>query len=241
MTTTPVGMRCPECARQRTQVRTMRSVEEPTVTYFLIVLNVLVFLGEMLSGAGAGGSFSGSSLLNDGAVSRPTIADGELWRLLSAGFLHAGIGHLLFNMFSLYILGTMLEPAVGRARFAVIYFVSVLAGSFGVVVLEATAPSVGASGGVFGLMGAAIAVLWRRGINPMESGLGFWLGLNLLITFAVPNISIGGHLGGLAGGTLAALLMFEVGERARIPKHIATVLAAAVGVLAVAGSLVVAG
>jgi membrane associated rhomboid family serine protease len=241
MTPTSVGMRCPECAGQRTQVHTMRTVEEPTVTYFLIVLNVLVFLGEMLSGAGAGGSFSGSSLLNDGAVSRPTIADGELWRLLTAGFLHAGIGHLLFNMFSLYILGSMLEPAVGRVRFAVIYFVSVLAGSFGVVLLEATAPSVGASGGVFGLMGAAIAVLWRRGINPMESGLGFWLGLNLLITFAVPNISIGGHLGGLAGGTLAALLMFEVGERARIPKNVATLLAGLVGALAVVGALMVAG
>jgi membrane associated rhomboid family serine protease len=234
-------MRCPECSRQRTQVKTMRGVEDPVVTYFLIALNVLDFLGEMLSGAGAGGSFSGSSLLNDGAVSRPTIADGELWRLVTSGFLHAGFGHLIFTMLSLYILGSLLEPAVGRLRFGVIYFVSLLAGSFGVVLIEKHAPSVGASSGVFGLMGAAIVVLRARGVNPMESGLGMWLGLNLLITFAVPNISIGGHLGGLAGGTLAALLMYEVGERARIPRNIATLLAAAVGALAVVGALAIAG
>ena len=99
----------------------------------------------------------------------------------------------------------------------------------------------GASGGVFGLMGAAIVVLWRRGVNPMESGLGIWLGLNLLITFAVPNISIGGHLGGLAAGTIAAIVMFDLSERSRMPRNVATLLGAAVGVLAVAGALMVAG
>ena len=242
MTSTSVGMRCPECARQRTQVKRIAGADDPVVTYFLIVLNVLVFFGEVLSGAGTGGSFGGSSsLLSEGAVSRPTVADGELYRLVTSGFLHAGIGHLLFNMLSLYILGSLLEPAVGRVRFAVIYFVSILGGSFGVVLLEPTAPSVGASGGVFGLMGAAIVVLWRRGVNPMESGLGIWLGLNLLITFAVPNISIGGHLGGLAAGTIAAIVMFDLSERSRMPRNVATLLGAAVGVLAVAGALMVAG
>ena len=87
-------------------------------------------------------------------MSRPEIADGEYWRLVTAGFLHAGFFHLLFNMLSLYILGGLLEPAVGRLRFGLIYFVSLLAGSFGALLLEPTSPTVGASGAIFGLMGA---------------------------------------------------------------------------------------
>ena len=83
-------------------------------------------------------------------------------------------------------------------------------------------------------MGAAFVVLRGRGVNPMESGLGVWLGINLLFTFAVPNISIGGHLGGLIGGALAALVMFDVGDRSRMPRNVATLLGVAVGVLAVA-------
>jgi membrane associated rhomboid family serine protease len=98
---------------------------------------------------------------------------------------------------------------------------------------------VGASGAVFGLMGAALVVMRRRGINPMESGLGVFLLLNLAITFIVPGISIGGHLGGLAGGTLAALLLFDVRDRVRVPAAVAAVLASAVGVLAVIGSIAV--
>src|SRR5207247_785952 len=86
-----------------------------------------------------------------------------------------------------------------------IYLVSLLAGSFGALLLEPSAPTVGASGAIFGLMGAAAVTLRRRGISLMESGLGLWIGLNLLITFSVPNISIGGHLGGLAGGGTRAV------------------------------------
>jgi membrane associated rhomboid family serine protease len=149
--------------------------------------------------------------------------------------------HLLFNMFGLYILGGLLEPAVGRPRFGVIYFVSLLAGSFGALLLEPTAPTVGASGAIFGLMGAAVVVMRNRGINPMESGLGLWIGLNLLITFTIPNISIGGHIGGLLGGALAALIMFDLPERIRVPAIAPTLLAGAIGAAAVAGSIVVSG
>src|SRR5918998_5976625 len=127
MTSTSVGMRCPECARQKTQVRTMRSMtDEPTLTYVLIGINVLVALISLVGGASAtgGGGLGGSSLLTEGAVSRAAIEGGEYWRLITAGFLHAGFFHLLFNMFGLYILGSLLEPAIGRVRFALIYFVS---------------------------------------------------------------------------------------------------------------------
>jgi membrane associated rhomboid family serine protease len=240
MTPTSVGMRCPECARQRTRVtRAGGRATEPVLTFVLIGINVAVALGGFLSGASAtGGGSLQSQLLTDGAVSRATIADGEYWRILTAGFLHAGLFHLLFNMFALYILGTLIEPAVGRLRFGLIYFAALLAGSFGALLID-SGPTVGASGAIFGLMGAALVVMRSRGISPLESGLGVWLGLNLLITFTVPNISIGGHIGGLVGGTLAALLLFDVRERLRIPGVVPALLVVAIAAASVAGSIAV--
>jgi membrane associated rhomboid family serine protease len=243
MTSTPVGMRCPECANQRTRVRSGQAAftDEPMLTYILIGINVLIGLGAFLSGASTtgGGGLGGSQLLADGSVSRATISDGEYWRLVTAGFLHAGFFHLLFNMFALYVLGTLLEPAVGRLRFGLIYFVSLLAGSFGALLLSPDSPTVGASGAIFGLMGAAVIVMRNRGLSAMESGLGFWIVLNLVITFTVPNISIGGHVGGLLGGAIAALLLFNLGDRVRLPAIVPTLLVAALGAAAVAGSIAV--
>jgi membrane associated rhomboid family serine protease len=254
MTSTSVGMRCPECARQKTRVKTMRSVEEPTLTYVFIAINVIVGLGLMLGGTNdfgmnpiyEHGALIGSGALPDGSTIG--VAHGEYWRLLTSGFIHgSGSGssvvlHLLFNMFALYVLGGLLEPAVGRLRFGAIYLVSILAGSFGALLLTPGAGfTAGASGGVFGLMAAAVIVMRNRGINPMESGLGLWIGLNLLITFTIPGISIGGHIGGLIGGALAALVMFELGDRMRLPAAVPLVLAGALGVLAVVGSIAIAG
>jgi membrane associated rhomboid family serine protease len=244
MTTTSVGMRCPECARQKTQVRTVRSgADAPVLTYILIGICVVAYIG----GTAGGGSFTGSglggsTLLTEGALSRAAIANDEYWRLLTAGFLHAGFFHLLFNMFSLYILGSMLEPAIGRGRFALIYFVSLLAGSFGALLVETNlnALTVGASGAIFGLMSAAVIVMRNRGISPMESGLGLWIGLNLLLTFTIPNISIGGHIGGLIGGALAALVLFDLGDVARLPAAALNAICVAIGVAAVVGSVLVA-
>jgi membrane associated rhomboid family serine protease len=241
MTSTSVGMRCPECARQRTKVRTMRSVEQPTLTYVLIGINVALALGSTLSGGGAAGGGSAGSLVLDFGLSRPTVADGEIWRVVTAGFLHAGFLHLFFNMYALWILGTMLEPAIGRLRFGLIYFVSLLAGSFGALLLQETGFTVGASGAIFGLMGAAVVIMRNRGVSPMESGLGLWIGLNLLITFAVPRISIGGHIGGLIGGAIAAAILYDVTDRLRIPSPVPAVLVGAVGVLSVVGAVVVSG
>jgi membrane associated rhomboid family serine protease len=242
MTSTSVGMRCPECARQKAKVRagTAGIGEDPMLTYVLIGINVLVALGAFLSGASATGTGIGSSsLLADGSVSRFAIDQGEYWRLVTAGFLHVTFFHLLFNMYALYVLGGMLEPAIGRLRFGVIYFVSLLAGSFGALLLEPTAPTAGASGAIFGLMGATVIIMRDRGINPMESGIGLLIGINLLLTFAIPGISIGGHLGGLAGGALAALAFTEVGRRARTSAALPIALASAIGVVAVIGSIMV--
>src|SRR5919109_906396 len=188
MTVTPVGMRCPEGAGQgRTKVRTMRSMtDEPTLTYVLIGLNVIAGIGSLYGG---NIGTEGGSLTDAWAISRADMAAGDYWRIVTNGFVHVGIFHLAFNMLALWILGSLLEPALGRLRFGLVYFVSLLAGSFGALLLEPTQPTVGASGAIFGLMGAAFVVMRNRGINPMESGLGMWLVLNLVITFAVPNIS----------------------------------------------------
>src|SRR5215213_10306988 len=230
MTSTPVGMRCPECARQSTKVRTMRTLTgDPVLTYVLIAINVIVGIGSLLGG-GAGAD--SSSLTDDGGVSQATIADGDYWRLVTAGFLHAGPFHLLTNM---------LAPALGKWRFALVYFVSLLCGSFGALLLSPDSLTVGASGAVFGLMGAAAVVARNRGFSLMESGLGIWIGLNLLITFTIPNISIGGHIGGLVGGVVAAFLLLELPERMRLPDIMPSLVCVAIGVAAVVGSVAISG
>jgi len=238
MTSTPVGMRCPECARQKTKVRTAATLTSPPqLTYVLIALNVTAFVALMASGGGFNGT-SGSVFLN-GALNAPDVASGEWWRIVSAGFLHAGILHLAFNMYFLYFLGTLLEPAIGKVRFGLIYVVSLVGGSIGALLLSPNAFTVGASGAVFGLMGAAILAMRARGIDPMQSGLGVTLLLNLAITFLIPGISIGGHLGGLFAGGLIGYFMLDVADRKNIPRNITYVVAAvAAVVLAVAAVLV---
>ncbi len=130
---------------------------EPTLTYVLIAVNVIVALGNLLGGGGAANA--GGTLVDDGGLSRFHIEQGEYWRLVTSGFLHAGPLHLAFNMFGLYILGGLLEPAVGKLQFGILYFVSLLAGAFGALLFEPNALTVGASGAIFGLMGAAVIVM----------------------------------------------------------------------------------
>jgi len=237
MTPTPVGMRCPECSRQKTKVRTATTLQgQPQLAYVLIAINVIAFLAQI-----AGGDVSGraGTVYNDGALFGPLVADGDWWRIVTAGFLHSGPLHILLNMYFLWFLGNLLEPAIGRLRFGIIYFVSLVGGSLGALVVSPDAVTVGASGAVFGLMGAGILVMRARGIDPMQSGLGVTLLLNLGISFLIPNISIGGHIGGLLAGGAVAYLMFELGERQRLAKN--AVLVASVGlgaVLAVAAVMV---
>ncbi|MGH2967892.1 MAG: rhomboid family intramembrane serine protease [Solirubrobacteraceae bacterium] len=222
MTATPVGMRCPDCSRQRTQVRTIRNVHgDPTATYVLIAINVLLFVGTFASGGSSSAVYGDLALVAAGideTGSEVGVAAGEWWRLVTGGFLHAPNNplHILFNMYVLYWLGTMLEPVLGRARFLGLYFASLLAGSFGAILLtEPNRATVGASGAVFGLMAAAFVLQRMRGINPMQSGIGPVILLNLGITFLIPNISIGGHIGGLIGGALAAFAIERLGAMRR--------------------------
>ncbi len=235
MTPTSVGMRCPECAGDSTQVRTPTFAASASsvarATMVLIGVNAVAFLLEILSGSG-GLSVVGSTVFADGSLCGNAVGDGgvcgasdlgliiqtdggEWWRVLTGGFLHGSLIHLGLNMFALYILGQVLEPAIGTARFVAVYMVALIAGSAGALLLaEPTQFTVGASGAVYGLFLATIIIARHRGLDQVVMQLGFWLVLNLVFTFSVPGISIGGHLGGLVGGALGALLV--VGAERRI-------------------------
>ena len=239
MTPTPVGMRCPECSRQKTKVRTATTLTgEPTLTYLLIAINVIAFVAMLGSGATFNGV--GGTVYGNGALYGPLVANGDWWRIVTAGFLHAGILHIAFNMYFLYFLGTILEPMIGKLRFGLIYAVSLVGGSFGALLLSPNTPVVGASGAVFGLMGAAILAMRARGIDPMQSGLGVTLLLNLGITFVIPGIAIGGHLGGLAAGFVVGYLMFDVADRRRSAELPVLAVCAVLGVALAIGCILVA-
>src|SRR5947208_1447560 len=215
MTPTPVGMRCPECSGQRTKVRTIRDVRAGgvEVTRVLIFVNVLAFVAELSSGTGHG------SVYDRGSLFGPAVADGDYWRLVTGGFLHYpllpfGLLHIGFNMYLLWVLGQMLEPALGSVRFGAIYFTSLLAGSFGALLVDPNVHTVGASGAVFGLMGAAFVELRARGIDPFQAGIGGLIAINLVISFLIPNIAWGAHIGGLIGGVLATFVL-RAGDQMR--------------------------
>jgi membrane associated rhomboid family serine protease len=239
MTPTRVGMRCPECARERTKVRTLRStVQRPRVTFALIAINVIVFLTEQGQFTIYGSSVHGT-VVEEGILARVPIADQhQYWRLVTGAFLHENLLHIAFNMYLLYLLGRILEPAIGSLRFATIYFTSLLAGSFGALFVTAS-PTLGASGAIFGLMGAAVVEFRARGVGLMESGIGGLILLNLLLSFTIAGISVGDHIGGLVGGLLAGFALRTADDH-RQPAlgFIACLLLAAASV---AGSLAVAG
>jgi len=241
MTPTAVGMRCPECAKQRTRVVRMRSAARvPRVTYALIAINVVAFLSEQgqftVFGTGIHGKVIDEGVLFREAIARPYD---QYWRLVSSAFLHENFVHIGFNMYLLYLLGLMLEPAIGSLRFAVIYFTALLAGSFGVVFSTAD-PSLGASGAIFGLMGAAVVELRARGVSVQQSGIGGLIVINLVLSFTLANISIGAHVGGLIGGFLAGLALRAADDRRMPALGIAACVllaaAAVVGAIAVSGA-----
>jgi membrane associated rhomboid family serine protease len=236
MTATQVGMRCPDCARQRTRVHNMRSMaSEPTATYVLIAINVIFFVAEQLT---RGSQSVIIHLSTIGALGDLGVAHGEWWRLITGGFLHDPSNplHIGFNMYLLWWLGRMLEPALGHARFTALYFASLLAGSFGAILVQPHGLSIGASGAVFGLMGAAFVMQRARGINPFQSGIGVLIILNLILQFVIPNVSWGAHVGGLIGGGLAGWAMDHASARGYKLAASLTVCAV-VGLVAVVGAI----
>ena len=219
----------------------------PVVTQTLIALNVIAFLIETAAGAPLGGG-GGGTVWNHGVLFGPALTGNDLygigtheyWRLFTAGFLHDGLLHIAINMVSLWFVGSALEPAIGRVNFLAVYFVSLLAGSFGALWFSPQIPTLGASGAIFGIFGALIVVARARGIPIWQSGLGFVLVINLLFSLTVRGISIGDHLGGLVAGLITGWLIVEVAERRQLA-WVALAGCAVIGVVSVIGALAVAG
>ncbi len=238
-----VGFHCPECTKEGAQ-KVVRGpaafgVARPVLTQLLIAANVAVF-GY---GLARGGDLQGNGpLLFDGSLVPALVADGEWYRIITSGFLHAGPIHVGFNMWVLYTLGSMLEPALGWVRFGAVYLVALMAGGLGVIVLDpgGITPTVGASGAVFGIMGAAVLAQRMRGVDPFATGLGGLLVINLILTFAIPRISIGGHIGGLAGGLLAGWILLDLGPRLTRSNVVPELLCVAVAAGLFAGSIAIA-
>jgi membrane associated rhomboid family serine protease len=201
-------------------------------TYALIALNVVAYLVE-ITGGGGGFSPGNSSIVVDFGLYGPFVAEGEWYRLLTYGFLHASLIHIGFNMFALYFLGRILEPGIGTARFVALYFASLFGGSLGALLLDPNALTVGASGAVFGIFGATFVIARHRGIDNLAASVGVILLLNLAISVGARNISLGGHLGGLAAGLLCALVIVA-GERGMLGRQRLPVEIAAIGAIAIA-------
>jgi membrane associated rhomboid family serine protease len=172
-------------------------------------MNVGIYLLELAAGGDINGT--GNRIFTEGALYGPAVAAGDWWRLFTAPFLHYGPIHLAFNMLALWWFGSAVEATVGRGRYLLLYVVSGLAGSAGALLFAPTSVTVGASGAIFGIMGAAL-VLEQQGTHVFGGGALGIIVLNLVFTFAVPGISIGGHLGGLAGGALGMLALSRFGR-----------------------------
>jgi membrane associated rhomboid family serine protease len=248
MTPTPVGMRCPECSNQRTKV-----VRNPTgtasgfgafpATFVLIAINVIVYLIEVLHGGG-GTSLSTRTVYDMGGLWGPAVSEGgDWWRTITSGFVHVSILHIAFNMYLLFILGRLLEPAIGTVRFVFLYFAALLAGSFVALLFEPNAVSAGASGAIFGVLGATFVIARGRRLDAVAGQIGILILINLVFTFSDGSISVGAHVGGLAAGVLCGFLIIG-GERGKLGRenHLVVELAAmaAIGVLSFVLALAVA-
>jgi membrane associated rhomboid family serine protease len=191
------------------------------LTAALIAANVLMYILQMRDTASVvvRSGTSGGALLADGPVEAhlilwgPMVATGEWWRLIGGGFLHANILHIATNMLSLFFIGRIVEPAIGSLRTGLIYGVSLAAGSLGVMLVDPSGATLGASGAIFGLAGALLVISHLRGAGVMQSGIGPMILLNLVFTFRIPGISIGGHVGGLIGGAAIGWLILEFDKR----------------------------
>jgi len=245
MTQASVGFHCPECFHRGAQQVVRGPVEfDAIATKVLIGLSVLGMAVSIYLG---GSLFSlGRSALRDGSLfsflrferGGPILGvdQGEYYRLITSGFLHDGLFHIGFNMYALWILGPQLELLLGRTRFVSLYFASLLAGSFGVLLLSPNSPTIGASGAVFGLFGAVVVIQRKSGASIWRSGLGGVLLINVAFTVLVPGVSIGGHLGGFVGGALVALLYINA-VKAKLPDWVAVVGVALMSAVLVTASI----
>lgn len=200
-----VGVHCPECVKEarasapRTRpaiLTSLRSGNRPVVTYSIIALCIVIYIAQVLP----------NSPVTNALVYYPPFTAIEPWRMITSLFVHSpgSIFHILFNMYSLFVFGPILERGLGRVRFIALYLLSGLGGSVGVLLLSPSTPVLGASGAIFGLLGAFFVINRKLGGNNIQ--LIIVIGLNLVIGFIVPNVAWQAHLGGLIVGAAVAFV-----------------------------------
>jgi rhomboid protease GluP len=234
-----VGIHCPICAgkmregplgqtgyrvRARAErVPGARFLAGAQVTTLLIAANTVVFLLMVLTGSPT----SDRTLRSFGALTNPLPAS-QWWRLITAMFVHIGIVHLAFNMFALFLFGGGIEQRYGKSRFLMLYFGAGVLGSATSLAYSNTSLSAGASGAIFGIIGAGLAIaIWNRHRPEMRGQLRSWLfliGFNVFIGIRTPGIDLRAHLGGLIGGFVIGSA-FEVSVRLRGPARAALQIA----------------
>jgi membrane associated rhomboid family serine protease len=219
MNSAAVGFQCPECFNQgvRSVPRTRTSLgglqrggSQQVVTYTILALNVLVFVAAR---------FGSPQILND-FVMVPALAESQPWRLLTSAFTHVQIFHIFSNLFMLWQLGPPLEQMLGRLRFTILYILSALGGSVAVWILSAPGgATLGASGAVLGLVGALLVISRARGLD--VTWIIMYVGVTAFLSFAIPNVSWEGHLGGFVVGAAIAWIYLQLSKHDRRNKQAA--------------------
>ena len=210
-----VGIRCPDHAgtrkgaAKRIRPRPVHRAQgvalaagSAPITKALIGINAAIYLYTVSQGAGL--NSPGGKLFVQWILYGPLVAHGGWYRLVTAMFLHASVIHIGFNMYALWVIGTPVEQYLGRVRYIGLYFVSGLAGSAGALLLAPHTPTLGASGAVFGILGAMMILEWQV-TGRLAGNAMTWIVINLIIDVFIPGISIGGHIGGVIGGVLIML------------------------------------
>ncbi|WP_329053454.1 rhomboid family intramembrane serine protease [Amycolatopsis sp. NBC_01488] len=248
----PVGFQCTDCVHSGTQqqrrqhrdyqeaglgVRTIAGARPSgsfLATQVILAVNVVVFLVTVVQARSLNDNQT-SGIFQVGVLwGQATLGAGEWWRLFTSGFLHYGPIHIAVNMFSLWMMGRALEPVFGKVRYLALYFVSMLGASTAVLLFDnLDGGTAGASGALFGLMGAYGVIVLKLRLNP--SGLIITLALNAFITFGVANISILGHVGGLVTGALVTVAMLYAPQARQAQWQLAGV---AILVVAMVGLLI---
>ena len=228
----PVGVRCPDHASVRPASPAARVKPRPVlrapgfalgtnrapVTYTLIALNVVIYLIGATQGGGLGNP--GASINQPGSLYRhmvlfgPFVPHSGWYRLVTAMFLHESLLHIGFNMYALWAIGRLVEQYLGTTRYIGLYFVSGLAGSAGALLQTPTTPVLGASGAIFGILGAMMVLEWQV-TGSLAGQAAALVAINLGLSFVIPNLSWGGHVGGLIGGILVMLAYAHWGDRGR--------------------------
>jgi membrane associated rhomboid family serine protease len=211
----PVGIRCPDHsnvgAAKPSATRTVRQVKgsilghPAPVTAALVAINVVVYLITVVQGGGL--NQPGGKLYAKGVLVGVWVGQGDYWRLFTVMFLHGGVLHIAFNMFALWWLGSIVEQLIGPFRFLLVYVASGLAGSAGALIVSGLyTPTVGASGAIFGIMGALLVLEYMQ-TGSLAGPAMSMIVLNLVISVTIPGISLGGHVGGLIGGIVSTLAL----------------------------------